>query len=262
MPINLSQREGGAIRALLFLLMQYRSATDNQDIVSLAKDLVDLNNDANFISWSLESMTRSANTRLREIWQWIFDTYDKWEYTDNNDVTLPVETQALTAAQDTYDLPVDAVAIKHVSILASNGTTWIKLKPWSIQEVREYRDEEEVLKADGQPYAYVPRKRSIQLFPAPNYTQAGGLKIAFDRIPSAFAVSDTTKEPGFAAPFHEALAYGMALDYAKRKRLETTGVLLQDWQEWERRIKEFYKSRYRERFPQTLRNGELKQRYL
>jgi len=86
---------------------------------------------------------------------------------------------------------------------------------------------------------------NIELFPAPNYASTGGLKLYFDRDSVDFAYTDTTKPPGFASPYHEAIAVGSAMEWLKIK-LPTSGTLSflrEEWVKFESDIMKFYSLR-------------------
>ena len=68
----------------------------------------------------------------------------------------------------------------------------------------------------GMPQKYDKIGNSIFLYPKPSssyVTLAKGLKAYFQRNVTYFTTTDTTKEPGFAAPFHRILSVGAAYDY-------------------------------------------------
>lgn len=65
----------------------------------------------------------------------------------------------------------------------------------------------------GVPNFYLESNNTLFLYPKPNYTAVNGIKIYFEREPSYFATTDTTKEPGIPKPFHEILALYASLDW-------------------------------------------------
>ena len=90
---------------------------------------------------------------------------------------------------------------------------WTQLKQISIQDKKgtamtEYKS------TAGIPVEYDVLAQSVFLYPKPNYSLAAALKIYYQRDVSHFVSTDTTKVPGFAAPFHSILSFGAALDYA------------------------------------------------
>ena len=69
----------------------------------------------------------------------------------------------------------------------------------------------------GRPLYYDKLGEYLFLYPKPstaNVTASAGLKVYYQRLPSYFLTTDTTKSPGFAALYHRILSLGAALDYA------------------------------------------------
>jgi hypothetical protein len=58
----------------------------------------------------------------------------------------------------------------------------------------------------GTPTRFLERNNTIFFDPVPNYTLAKGGKLFYKRVPSYFAITDTTKEPGIPTQFHEMIA--------------------------------------------------------
>ena len=55
----------------------------------------------------------------------------------------------------------------------------------------------------------------IYLVSKPNYTQANGVEVQFQRGTDYFVVSDTDTNPGFAARFHRLISLYAALDFTE-----------------------------------------------
>lgn len=106
---------------------------------------------------------------------------------------------------------------------------------------------------DGTPKFYRLIGDTVELFPAPSYNSTGGLKVFYDRGTVDFASTDTTKTPGFASPFHNALAVCAAMEWMKIKQSTSAALknLFVDWQKYELDITEFYQSRWRDLKPKV-----------
>jgi len=65
----------------------------------------------------------------------------------------------------------------------------------------------------GIPTEYIERNNTIFLSPVPNYNLSDGGKLFYKRVPSYFATTDTTKQPGIPVQFHEMIAMGAAHDW-------------------------------------------------
>ena len=117
-----------------------------------------------------------------------------------------------------------------------NLLTPIDVNDVSGQSITDY------LKTGGLPRYYDKLASSIVLHPKPltaNVTLTGGLKMYFQRAPSYFTASDTTKIPGFPSIFHSYLSLGAQYDYAKAKQLPQLTQLQNDIAVMEDAMREF-----------------------
>lgn len=228
--------------------MQYNSHSDNQDIVSLINDITGMDNNV----YTLKAKTRDANTALRIIWTWIFDAYGGWQFDDaNNTLDFPSSTTSLVSAQRDYGLPSDALTVRAVEVKDSSGI-WTTLRPLTEEQISQRWAEREFYKTDSQPLYYTIYANSVKIFPAANYSQSASLRVTFDRDISAYASTDTTKTPGFASIFHEAVAYGAAYFFTRYKNIPQAAAVSETWRNYENAIKKFYSERYHQLFPGRL----------
>lgn len=79
----------------------------------------------------------------------------------------------------------------------------------------------------GVPTHFLEHGNRIYLYPNPNYDAADGLYIVFERNHIQFVSTDTTKEPGIPAPFHELLVWYAALDWVAVNRTNDSTLLLE-----------------------------------
>jgi len=229
--------------------MQYNSGVDEQDIVSLTNDLANTDNTV----YSLVQKTRAANKTLRKIWSWIFEAYGGWIYDDSNNTDFPIATTQIVSSQQDYSIPSEALTVNDLEVKDSSGN-WYDLKPITSEEIDKLQAEKEFFKTNGLPIYYLMISGSFKLFPTPNYTQAASLRISFDRGATTFTSGDTTKTPGFVSQFHDAVAVGMALEWAREKGLnDLLQGLYADWRRYELDIKKFYTVRYYEKYPKRIK---------
>jgi hypothetical protein len=230
--------------------MVYNGDSDNQDLVSLCDDFVNTNS----VTYPIKEKTRAANKALRKIWSWIFAAYGGWEFDDSNNTNFPIATTTLTANQQDYDIPTGSLTVRGVEILLQGGTVYQRLYPLNEEQLTENGiSEASFFTTAGVPLYYRVIGQSIKLYAAPNYTITSGLRVTFDRGSIAFASTSTSQAPGFASEFHEAVAVGMAIEYARRNNLSGDfSFLQQDMNEYQRNIKDYYSSRYQEKFPSRL----------
>jgi len=164
-------------------------------------------------TYPVKQKTRSINRYYDRVVSLILQADGRFEYDDNNQTDLPIGTTALVANQQDYSISgATFLKILRVEVKDSNGN-WTQLKQISLQDKKgtamtEYK------KTAGTPKEYDLLGQSTFLYPKPNYSLAAALKIYYQRDVSHFVSTDTTKVPGFAAPFHSILSFGAALDYA------------------------------------------------
>jgi hypothetical protein len=236
--------------------MQYNSHATNQDLVSLLNDLTGMDSNV----YPLVAKTRDMNKASKDIWTWIFSAYGGWEYDDSNNTSdFPASKATLTSGQKDYALPSDALTVRAVEVL--QGGVWYELSPATEEQIRQVQAEPEFLKVSSRPRYYVPYANSVKLYPAPDYTAASSLRVSFDRGSTDFASTDTTKTPGFSSQFHEAVAYGAAVQFCTYKQLPQLQALGQVWQDYKQRIIDFYSSRYQQLFPPRMTVNDQVQEY-
>lgn len=239
--------------------MQLQDNATNQDLVTLADDRVS----TTLQSYPIEKKVLSANMRMREIWTWIFDAYGGWQYDDANNSDLPEATATLTLNQSFYAFPTSANAIVGISVKNNANSNWYRLTPLTLETIQSRAGSEaDFLTVSSQPAYYRPVADGFKIYPASNYTQASSIKVYVDRGISAFTTTDTTKEPGFDSLFHEGVAIGMALDYAKKNSLDVLKNLQREWDGdedttgreggFKRRVKKHYSARFQQMFPPRM----------
>jgi hypothetical protein len=183
---------------------------------------------------------RSANEYNRKFGLLTWKNSNDWDFDDSNYTTLPIAKQNLVAGQEDYAIPSEALDIKTVSVLNSNGD-YVRVRPFDESNVSI--DLEEFFEKDGLPRYYRLINSSIKLYPAPaaaDVTIINGLKVEVDRETEAFTTSDTTKAPGFRAEFHRYISYGVCMDLAVHRQLEDKEKKFTDKFEMEEKKAEYY----------------------
>lgn len=198
----------------------------------------------------LKEFTAHINESNRKVWTLIFKSYGGWIYDDSNQTDLPQGATDLVSGTSVYALPSGALTVNRVEAKDSNGN-FQKLDPIT----QEMLDEgvAEFNENDGTPKYYRLIGDTAELFPAPSYNSTGGFKVFYDRGAVDFASTDTTKTPGFASAFHNALAVCASMEWAKVKQPASASLknLFVDWQKYEMDITEFYQSRWRDLKPKV-----------
>jgi len=236
--------------------MQFNSESDNQDLVSLVGDMtgIDTTNE-------LKQITRAINQANKKIWSWIFQSYGAWQYDDSNQTNLPTATAALVADQQNYTLPTDALTIKAIEFQNSGGI-WGKLKPVAIERLNQWVSENEWNSTPAEPRNYSLSGGIIKLFPPSDTSRNAALRIQFDRGSVSFNSADNIKSPGFVSEFHESVAVGASYYIATNKRLANWEMLREEWNDAERRIKDFYIAKWEEEFPPKFETLDTLRQYI
>jgi hypothetical protein len=172
----------------------------------------------------------SDTSRLQIITNYVNEAYNryvsiamksdgKWQFDDSNYGDYPIAVTDLVANQSDYQFLVSMVDILSVEI-QNAGSVWYTMTEIDEQELaNDHISMSQRFKIASQPYAFNRTANSIFLLPAPNYSLTGGLKIKYQRPPSYFVYTDTSKTPGFAETQHEYLA-----NYAIWKYMASKGM--------------------------------------
>lgn len=219
--------------------MQYQGESNNQDIISS----ITFHTDATTTDYSVNDRTRNVNKWYHKAAIIIQTADGTWQWDDTNNTTLPIGTADLVSGQQDYTLSDAMLEVEMIEFKDANGN-WIVGKPIDISSFAHYGQTLSGYQTtNGTPSEYDKRGRSLFLYPAPNYNSTGGLKVHFKRSAAIFAVTDTTKEPGFEVTFHEYLALGAALDYCLLYKQERVPMLREQIQIMESDMKRFYARR-------------------
>ena len=170
-----------------------------------------------------------------------------WNFDDTNFTTVPIATADLVDGQQDYGLATTHIQILSVEIKDAASGSWKLLK--EIDE-KEFVQRGDSLSAhydnagtaiEGVPNEYNMIGTSLFLYPTPSYNSTAGLKVRFQRPPSYFATTDTTKEPGIPDTHHYYLSDYASMKYAMLRSLDSANKLIGLINTWEQKtIPEFY----------------------
>lgn len=219
--------------------MQYNPGS-SQGIVDEVLFLVN----ATTNTYPLADITRNVNRWFDTCVSDILSSSNRWQWDDKNFTTLPKATTAVASGQQAYTFDSDWLEVDRIDFRDSSGN-WNKLIPIDQRDIEGgYDDFEET---DGIPKFFDVEGENINLFPAPNFSDSdvndGSLKVWFRREPDYFTTTDTTQEPGIAAPYHRILSLGAAFDYALAHDLPKAKTLFQEADRLREEMKEYYASR-------------------
>lgn len=178
----------------------------------------------------LATFTRYINEALNRVVSLILTADGRWQFDDTNNTDFPIATTNLSTVlgleQQDYTFDVTMLRILRIEVMDNTGA-WNLLTP--IDEADLYDQSlSDFLKTPGMPVYYDKQGSSILLYPKPlatSVTSLGGLKVWFQRPPSYFVTTDTTKVPGFNSMYHRLAATIASRDYAVFKQFSVAKSL-------------------------------------
>lgn len=180
-----------------------------------------------------------------------------WNFDDTNYTTVPVATANLVDGTQGYNLATSHIRLLSVEVKDSASGNWRLLK--EIDE-KEFVARGESLSAhydsagtaqEGVPEEYNIIGTSLYLYPTPSYNSTNGIKVRFQRPPSYFATTDTTKEAGIPETHASYLTDYASMKYGVIRGLESAKNFFSLVTTWEKEtIPEFYAQRNQASIPQ------------
>jgi len=171
--------------------------------------------DAN--QWSTAKITLSVNKALNKIAGYAIGADKTFRWDDSNHTKLPIGKTNLVANQSEYSFLTDEqgnriLTLTGISIFDANDKE-VPLKPIDATNDREFIIS--MRETTGTPEYYDKISDNVvELLPPSSTSKTAGLKFYFQRTPSEFTVSDTTKEPGFTPELDEYIVLCAALEGA------------------------------------------------
>ena len=199
---------------------------------------------------ALAEFTRLININYHKVVTMILASMDEWDYDDANlDNTGFIKTYNTTSGTQYVKLPMTdkVLKIKRAEI-SFDGTKWYRLNPLDINEYGDTADSATVALnfSKSEPY-YDVHGNYVYIYPIPDASVTGGLKLWITREIDEFTSADTTQEPGIDEPFHDMIAIGASLDYAFAHNLANASGLALKFVDYEGRIKQYYGSKQEDR---------------
>lgn len=194
--------------------------------------------------YSTADITVSANRALDRAVGLIRQSEGRWQWDDSNNTDLPIATTGLVADQQDYSLDATHYRIERIEVKDTSGN-WTKVQPIDKADLFD-TSITDFLSGGGTPTYYDKVGNSIFLYPTPSYTQSASLKVFYERGPSYFTTSDTTKTPGINALFHRLIPLWCAYDYAFINQMEIKKDLEKEIFKIESELQEYYSQRDRD----------------
>lgn len=196
----------------------------------------------------LATFTRLLNEGLNRVTSLILQADGRWQFDDTAFTDYPIATTTLVTTsgseQQDYTFDITHLRITRVEVKDVNGN-WKLLEP--IDQADIYNQSlTDFLKTAGLPMYYDKIANSIFLYPKPlatAVTATNGLKVYFQRPPSYFTSSDTTKVPGFNSLYHKLIGLIACREYALDRGLAAKDNLTQRVVEGEQDLQDNYSLR-------------------
>jgi hypothetical protein len=193
--------------------------------------------------WATSKIVNSVNNYLERVAGYAIGADRRFQWDDTNHTKLPIGTTDLAANQSDYSFLTDEqgnriLTLTRIDVLDPGGT-YRELMPIDQAQVPIALDE--FNKTAGLPVYYDKiADNIIRLYPKPDSSVTSGLKFYFQRSPSYFTASDTTKEPGVAPTLHRGFVIAAAYDGAITLGLPNTQALSVEMQREEQNMKDYF----------------------
>jgi hypothetical protein len=198
-------------------------------------------------------IVNSANNWLDTVAGYAIGADRRFQWDDSNHTKLPIGTTNLTLNQSDYSFLTDEqgnsiLNLTRIDILDASGI-YRQLKVIDQTDVDGALDE--FYSATGLPEYYDKiADNIIRLYPTPAVSVTAGLKFYFQRTPSYFTASDTTKVPGVPALLHRGFIIASVYDaLLSGIGAADVGAVSVEMQKEEKKMREFFQSRNTDETP-------------
>lgn len=222
--------------------MLFSDSSLNQGIVQQARALMRVDS----TQWPVAKIVASANNWLDTVTGYAIGADKRFQWDDSNHTKLPIGTTNLVANQSDYSFLTDEqgnsiLTLTRLDILDPSGY-YRQMEP--IDQVELDGAVDEFLRVAGLPEKYDKLADNIvRVFPKPATSVTAGLKFYFQRSPSYFAATDTTKQPGVAPILHRGFVIAAAYDGAMTLGLKNLQALAVERAYEEKKMEDYFANR-------------------
>lgn len=220
------------------MALAFSEGTNNTGIVQQVRYLLRVDS----TQWPTAKIVNSVNNWLDMVTGYAIGADRTFQWDDTNHTALPEGTEELTINVADYSFLTDQqgnaiLTLLGVSRLDSTTNKYVALTEVDRTEV----DTGYFGTTSGTPTAYDKiADNIIRLDYLPSATVASGLKFFFQRSPSYFAASDTTKSPGVAPVLHRGFVIAAAYDGALTLGLPNLQALSIERDKEEAKMKDYF----------------------
>lgn len=221
--------------------MVFSDTTNNTGIVQQTRYFARVDS----TQWSTAKITNSCNNWLDFVTGYAIGADKRFQWDDTNHTELPEGTTNAVLNQSDYSFLTDEQGNTILTLLGIsylNGSYYEPLTP--VDRKNEGYDIATFGQIAGTPSAYDKIADNIirlDMMPSANVTS--GLKFYFQRTPSYFAATDTTKAPGVAPILHRGFVIASAYDCAMTLGLENLQALAVERAREEKRVENYFANR-------------------
>lgn len=221
----------------------FNDTVNNTGIVQQTRNMMRVDSS----QWEIAKIVNSANNYLDTVAGYAIGADRRFQWDDTNHTKLPIGTTNLVANQAEYSFLLDEqgnsiLNLTRIDLLDSNGA-WRKLEPID-QAQLEGIALDEFLKTAGTPLFYDKTADNfIKLYPKPSTSVTNGLKFSFQRAPSYFNASDTTKSPGVPPLLHRGFVVAAAYDGALTLGLDNLQALSVEFEKERIKMEDYFTHR-------------------
>lgn len=223
--------------------MTFSDTVNNLGIVQQVRSLMRVDS----TQWPTWQIVNSVNNYLDTVAGYLIGSDSRFQWDDTNHTKLPIGTTGLVANQSDYSFLTDEqnnkiLTLTRIDILQTTGGDYRQLELIDQAEISGALDEFE--STAGVPIYYDKiADNIIRLYPKPSASITDGLKFYFQRTPSYFVATDTTKEPGVPALLHRGFVIAGAYDGALTLGLQNIQALSIERQTEEQKMITYFKGR-------------------
>ncbi len=222
--------------------MVFSDTSLNQGIVQQTRALMRV--DSN--QWPTARIVASANNWLDTVTGYAIGADKRFQWDDTNHTKLPIGTTNLVANQSDYAFLTDEqsntiVTLTRIELLDSAGNYRV-LDLIDQSDIQNAIDTEQSI--TGTPSCYDKiADNIIRVYPKPSTSVTSGLKFYFQRTPSYFAATDTSKAPGVSPLLHRGFVIAAAFDGALTLGLANLQALSVELQREETKMHQYFADR-------------------
>lgn len=195
--------------------------------------------------WPTVNVVNSCNFYLETVTGYAISADRRFQFDDSGHTALPEGTRALTINVSDYSFLTDQQGNTILTLLGVSLLTSGKYKPLTEVDRNDPNIDLSTFGIDsGTPTMYDKiADNVIRLDFLPPATVSAGLKFYFQRTPSYFAATDTTKSPGVSPLLHRGFVIASAYDGALTLGLANLGALAGERQIEEQKMVDYFSIR-------------------